>query len=771
MDNTSPNSPGTAVNNDQSTSEVMDPAKLDDNPSKKMTTWEKEPTMTDLHGDLEFARQENIEQTANVDGWLALRDTSGSESGNKSTAPGRSRVQPKLIRKHNEWRYPALSEPFLNSERMFDINPRTAQDVQGARQNQIVLNWQFDTKLNKVDFIDRFVRTTVDEGTCVLRVGWKRETERVKVMKPVFDYYPINPQDEEKLQVLTMATQAYIDQNPEYEDLPEDLKASVEYSMEKETPVYAEQSGETETYEDQIVTNQPEIKIVDIRNFFIDPSCDGIWEDAQYMIHTYESTKSDLQKRKIFKNLDKVNWGANAIKSKTGDQDHASNSPQDDSRTNTDKSKTLVYEYWGLFDIHDTGSMVPIVVTWIGDTIIQMTENPFPDRKAPFVVVPYMPILKSSFGEADASLLQDNQRILGATTRGMIDLLGRSANAQTGYGKGFLDAVNRKRFINGEDFEFNPNGDPRQQIQQMKYPEIPNSALQMSQLQNAEAEGLSGVKSFSGGITGEAYGRVARGISGAMDAAGQREMSILRRIAEGMRIIGKKIISMNQVFLEEKEVVRVTDEEFVEVKRSDLAGNYDLIVDISTQSVDEAKAQDLGFMLQTQGPNMDPGLEQVILAEIADLKRMPHLAERIRSYEPKPNPLDEKLKELQIAKLEADIELDRARAAEAMARAENTALDTELDATGTSHERAIEAAGAQARGNRNLEVTKRLLEGTSAAGNISAAVGFNKLTEAEDSRATDLPTPPQIPPQPLAPLQNVQQPVVEDPSVPVGFPQ
>lgn len=771
MDNTSPNSPGSAVNNDQSTSEVMDPAKLDDNPSEKLTSWAKEPTMTDLHGDLEYARRENTEQTANVDGWLALRDTSGSESGNKSTSSGRSKVQPKLIRKHNEWRYPALSEPFLNSERMFDINPRTAQDAAGARQNQIVLNWQFDTKINKVDFIDRLVRTTVDEGTCVLRVGWKRETERVKVMKSVYDYYPINPKDEQKLQMLAMATQAYVDENPEYEDLPEDLKASVEYSMEKETPVYAEQSGETETYEDKIVTNRPEIKIVDIRNFFIDPSCDGVWEDAQYMIHTYEATKSDLQKRKIFKNLDKVNWGANAIKSKTGDQDHASNSPQDDSRTNTDKSKTLVYEYWGLFDIHGTGSMVPIVVTWIGDTIIQMTENPFPDRKAPFIIIPYMPILKSSFGEADASLLQDNQRILGATTRGMIDLLGRSANAQTGYGKGFLDAVNRKRFINGEDFEFNPNGDPRQQIQQMKFPEIPNSALQMSQLQNAEAEGLSGVKSFSGGITGEAYGRVARGISGAMDAAGQREMSILRRIAEGMRILGKKVISMNQVFLEEKEIVRVTDEEFVEIKRDDLAGNFDLIVDISTQSVDEAKAQDLGFMLQTQGPNMDPGLEQVILAEIADLKRMPHLAERIRSYEPKPNPLDEKLKELQIAKLEADIELDRARAAEALARAENTALDTEMDATGTSHERAIEAAGAQARGNRNLEVTKRLLEGTSAAGNISAAVGFNKLTEAEDSRATDLPTPPQIPPQPLAPLQSVQQPLVEDPSVPVGFPQ
>ena len=748
-----------------STSEIYNPADLDKVTKNRLTDWKIEPSIADLKGDLEYARQENTDQKANVEGWMALRNATGAESGKKTKTPGRSSVQPKLIRKHNEWRYPALSEPFLNTERMFNINPRTFEDKAAAEQNQLVLNWQFDTKLNKVDFIDRYVRKTVDEGTCVVRVGWERKTEKVKVLKPIYQYTMLEMGDEEGMQMLAQATEMATTDPEAWEanpSIPDELRAAVEFGLENQEMVVAEKIDEEWVEETKITFNQPSLKIVDVANFFIDPSCEGEWEDAQFMIHTYESTKSELKKRRIYKNLEEVNWGANQIKAQTGDPDHETTTPIPDGRMNSDKAKVLVYEYWGLWDVHDDGEMIPIVATFIGDTMIQLTENPFPDRKPPFVIVPYMPILGSIWGEADASLLQDNQRILGAVTRGTIDLLGRSANAQSGYAKGFLDPVNRKRFVNGEDFEYNPNSDPRVAIQQLQYPEIPNSALTMMQLQNAEAEGLSGVKSFSGGITGEAYGRVARGISGALDAAGQREMSILRRLAEGMRLIGRKIMSMNAYFLEEKEVIRVTNKEFVEIKREDLAGNFDLLVDISTAQVDEQKSQDLGMMLQTIGPDMDPGLSKIILGQIADLKRMPDLAEQIRAYEPQPDPIQQRLAELQIEKLEAEIALDKARALEAQAQAENKALDTELEATGSKHQRDVEKMGAQARGNRDLEVTKGLLKGETPAGMIEAAVGFNKMVEDSDREQAKPEVPLGRPPieqptLPMAPLGTVPQ--------------
>lgn len=744
---------------------TTDPDKLEQRSEDKLTKWKNEPSIEELKADLEYARPENTDQKFNIEGWIALRNATGAESGRKGTPkPGRSTIQPKLIRKHNEWRYPALSEPFLNTERMFTIHPRTFEDKPAADQNQLVLNWQFDTKINKVDFIDRYIRKTVDEGTCVVRVGWERKVEKVQVEKPVYEYYELDQfEDEEQLMVLAEATQMYMSDPEAFQadpTVPDALIAAIEYGIENQIAVNAEEVGTELVYENKITFNQPSLKIINVANFFIDPSCEGNWEEAQFMIHTYETTQSDLKKRKIYKNLEQVNWLANQIQSKSGDPDHESTGPQIDSRVNKDKTKVLVYEYWGYWDAHETGEMIPIVVTFIGDTIIQMTENPFPDRRPPFVIVPYMPIDNSVYGEADASILQDNQRILGAVMRGTIDLLGRSANAQSGYAKGFLDPVNRKRFNTGEDFEFNPNADPRIAIQQMKYPEIPQSALTVIQLQNQEAEGLSGVKSFSGGITGEAYGRVARGITGALDAAGQREMSILRRLAEGVRQIGTKMISMNAQFLEDNEVVRVTNKEFVPIKRKDLAGEFDLIVDISTAQVDEQKSQDLGMVLQTIGPDMDPGLRQVVLGEICDLKRMPHLAEQIRVYKPEPDPLQVKMQELQIALLEAQIKEVESQAAKNFADAENKAMETELESTGTKHAQNVEKMGAQARGNRDLEVTKSLLEGATNPSNIEAAVGFNKMTEIGDREKSTPPfsnvpfEPPLAEQQPLAPLQS-----------------
>ena len=745
--------------------------------------WENYPQIEDMKGDLEYARQESVDQASNVKGWLDLRNATGAESGRKSKLPGRSSVQPKLIRKHNEWRYPGLTEPFLNSPDLYKIRPRTYRDSKSARQNQLVLNYQFSTKLRKVAFIDKYVRKTVDEGTAIVRVGWERKTEKVKTIQTKWEYYQI--EDPQQLEVLAQATQAYM-ANPVLfttdTTIPESLVASVEYSAQAKIPVYAVKVGEEEVLEERMTFNQPSLKLVNVKNIFIDPSCEGDWEEAQFIIYTYETTESELKKRKKFKNLDKVNWSANSVVNQQANQDHESTSPMVDTRVKGNKKKVLVYEYWGFEDIYGDGTMCPVVVSWIGDTIIQMEENPFPDQKPPFVIVPYMPISDSVFGEADASLLQDNQRISGALTRGLIDLMGRSANAQTGYAKGFLDAANKKRFIDGQDFEFNPVGDPENALKQMKYPEVPQSALIMNQMQNQEAEAMSGVKAFSTGITGDAFGKVARNTGAVLDAAGQREMSLLRRLAEGIKLIGQKIMMMNQVYLDDTEIIPITDEEFVEVRREQLVGNFDLICDIASAQMDDLRSQDLGMMLQTIGPDMDPGERKLILAEIAELKRMPELAQSIRTYEPKPDPMKQALMKAQLDLLLAQIDELKSKTMKNYADAENTSVDTQQTTDGTKQRQAIEKQGAQARGNQNLEVTKALLAGESPVQNIEAAVGFNKITERSaemkdmvgslngastiGQAQAPLGSLPQQAPMngqaPLAPIQNTQAPLVQN---------
>ena len=701
---------------------------------EKLTDWKNEPDVRDLKQDLENARPAHQSRMQDIQRWSDLMAVRGSAKPAK--VKGRSSVQPKLIRRQAEWRYAALTEPFLGSNKLFKVEPVTFEDAEAARQNSLVLNWQFRTKLNRVNFVDNFVRATVDEGTSITRVGWKRQTIMVDQEVPVYDFFPL--QTEEQLAAFqTALDQQAADPRGYEEDVPDEIKAAIELYNESGQATYAQQSGVTTVKVEKVLVNQPVVELLDPQNVIIDPSCNGDLDKALFVIVSFETNKADLLKEpERYKNLDAVNWEGNMPMTQP---DHNTSTPDSYQLNDPLRKKVVAYEYWGFRDIHGDGELVPIVATWIGDICIRMEENPFPDGKLPFVVVPYLPVKRNLYGEPDAELLEDNQKILGAVTRGMIDLLGRSANGQQGMAKGMLDPLNRRRYDNGQDYEFNPSMSPANGVIEHKFPDIPQSALLMLNLQNQEAEALTGVKSFAGGISGEAYGDVAAGIRGVLDAASKREMAILRRLAKGMTEIGNKIIAMNAVFLSEKEVIRVTNKEFITVKREDLIGNFDLETDISTAEVDNAKAQDLAFMLQTLGPNSDPGIVMMILAEIADLKRMPELANKLRNWRPQPSPEQQEMQRLEIEKarkevekLDSEISLNNAKAQEALANRDQKNLDFLEQETGTKHARDMEKQRGQAQGNQALEITKALtkpLKEGEQRPNLEAAIGFNQLSD------------------------------------------
>jgi hypothetical protein len=186
----------------------------------------------------------------------------------------------------------------------------------------------------------------------------------------------------------------------------------------------------------------------------------------------------------------------------------------------------------------------------------------------------------------------------------------------------------------------------------------------MLNLQNNEAESLTGVKAFNTGISGQALGNTATGIRSALDATSKRELGILRRLADGINQVGRKIISMNSEFLSDQEIIRVTNEEFVAINREDLGGMYDIKLNISTAEADNEKAQELSFMLQTMGNNMDASMSQIILSDIARLRKMPELAKQIKEYQPQPDPMEEQKKQLEMQLLQAQIQNESAKAAE-----------------------------------------------------------------------------------------------------------
>lgn len=688
--------------------------------------WKTPPSLKDLKQDYQDAKSNHDTQVTKIKEWL---DNLNIEGAAKVNPPkGNSRIVPKVIRKQAEWRYAALSEPFLSSPDVFDVSPVSWEDREAAQQNQLLLNNQFNTKIDKVKFIDEYVRTAVDEGTAIVRVGWDFQEEEYTEEVPTVEY-AINPAVAPMIQQMLQMQQA--DPEAFAQETPEHMQQALALSQEYGEPVEAVVTGYEEQTFTRTIRNQPTLEICDFRNVIIDPSCNGDLDKAGFVIYSFESSRSALEKDGRYKNLDFINKETNSI---LGDPDHESENTTNFNFSDEARKKFVVYEYWGYWDIDGSGLVKPIVAAWVGDVLIRLEENPFPDGALPFVAVPYLPVRKSIYGEPDGVLIEDNQKVIGAVTRGMIDIMGKSANGQTGMRKDMLDATNRRKYEKGLDYEFNQNVDPRQGIHMHTYPEIPQSAQFMLQLQNMEAESLTGVKAFSGGLSGDSLGATATGIRGALDAASKREMGILRRLAAGIVKIGRKFIAMNAVFLDEEEVIRVTNEEFVPIRRDDLAGNFDLKLSISTAEEDNAKAQELAFMLQTMGNNMDAEMSKMILSDIAHLRKMPGLAKRIEEYQPQPDPLEQKRRELELALLEAQIENERAHAMERQSgamldqtKASNVQSDTDLknldfveQEAGVKQERDLQKQRAQAEGNMRLELLKSQLGNLSNSQNKSA---------------------------------------------------
>ena len=630
----------------------------------KLTKWVNEPSVTDLEADLLAAKPIHQTHVTNTQKWLSKL------AGELHVQPpkGRSQVQPKLIRKQAEWRYASLEEPFLSTQDLFDIDPRTYEDYDAAEENQILLNYQFNTKIDKVSFINEYVRTAVDEGTVFVQVGWKYEKgERV-----VFEEIELTP---EQAQMFVYSEVA-------------------KGNMSQEDAIALIQSGEpikrtVKRTKTVVIANHPTLRVCEYDRLIIDPTCEGDLEKAQFIVVPFETSYSELMSEGKYKNLDKIFSEEGVIlQGKMDDSTFYKTVTNQTGFEFKDKArkKLTAYEYYGYWDIDGKGITKPIKATWVGSVMISLEELPYPDKKLPFVGVQFMPVRKSIYGEPDGKLIEDNQDILGAVTRGMIDILGRSANGQVLMTKGILDQANQKKFEQGDNAFINPGFDPRTSIHMQTFPEIPNSALQMVNMQNQEAESLTGVVAFNTGISGNALGSTATAVRGALDSASKRELGILRRLSAGIEKIGRKIIAMNGEFLEDEEVIRVTNKEFRTVRRDALAGDFDLRVKISTAESDNQKIEKLAFMMQTGQQSMDPEEAKLVRAEIYKLQKMPDLAQKVLSYQPQPDPVSEQLKQLELERLSLENQKLRAEIEERQSRAIENQVDVELKQAKTQNE-------------------------------------------------------------------------------------
>ena len=648
----------------------------------------KSEILRTLKADFEASKRLKERNDIKINTWK--REYNGELYGNEKK--NRSKFVYRLIKKQSEWQHAGLVDPFVSTPDIIKAKPVTWEDKEVSPKIEILLNTQFCRQFDRFNFMNKAIKVLDQEGTVVIRTGWEYKE---KVIKEQIMIEQPNP-DFIMLQEQAMAIEANLEQiTPMIEQSQNSLAMLEEQGINIDQAIasgmidpqvvagtqemMAEAGGlqeQLQTIEQQLqsipqtievpqiiervkpVVNRPTAMVCRNEDIFIDPTCQDNMDNCQFIIYRYETDMTTLKRAGIYKNLDKVSLSLR-------DSEYISQTREGDGYdssfefSDVARKKIVVHEYWGNYDVDGDGEAEPIVCSWVNDVIIQLRDNPFPDKQPPFIVVPFNSIPFSLYGESNAELLSDTQKIQTAIIRGLIDNMAMSNNGQKGVRNGALDEYNRVKFLNGENFEFNGSPDD---FYDGHFNEFPSSTFNMLQMLNAEAESITGVKNFYQGMHSNSLASTATATTAIMDSAAARRLNIVRNISENMvKPILRKWLAYDAEFLDEETQYRITNEEFIWLKRDDLGARIDIDLAISTSEDNRATASELSFILQTIGPSEDPNIRKMIIADICDLYKKPELAKNIREYQPEPDPLNQRLQQLQIEMLEAQIANERAK--------------------------------------------------------------------------------------------------------------
>ena len=612
----------------------------------------------------------------------------GNETKNKASVVSRD------IKKSALQQHASIIDPFVNNEDIVDAVPMTASDKPISDQTELLLNFQFCRDFDRYNFVSDTFKVLQREGTVVGKVSWEFEEEEQMVEKPVMGLVPV--QDPE--QAMQMRQQGI----PPYEQ---------------------GQVGTQMVPEMVTIINRPRVELVRNSMLWIDPTAEGTIEDAKFVVYKYMSSLSELRQDGRYKNLDSIVVDGSII------YDEDTPYYRDETFAFEDKPRQQieVIEYWGNFDMNEDGIAEPVVCTWVGDTIIRIEDNPFPDNKHPFVSCAYDSDPFSIYGSSQGDVISTDQKIKTGIKRAILDTLDASTNGQKGVRKGTLDIVNKRKFNKGDDFEFIGSTND---IWQGSFNAIPGDVLNFYGIVDNDIQQLTGVRP-NGATTGPMnLGNGSQGMGQSLDSSARRELDISRNYKENFLVpILRKWSSMNSAWLEPEEVMRITEMEYVQSDQRDTSGKIDIGIKISTQETDNEKSNNLSFMLQTMAQSLPFDLTKMLLAEQAKLKGMPGLSKQIAEFQQQPDPMEQQMKQLELEKLQSEI-------AERNSRVTENQIDARLKAAKAVNE---EAKARQA--NSNADMTDldflRKQDGTERSEKLDDERYKNKaFQEQQDQKAT-----------------------------------
>ena len=515
-----------------------------------------------------------------------------------NTRSGKSKVRPKMIQRLHNYSYSVLSEGILSDYNIVTATPKNESDTGRALLHQELLNYQLNNEIELDVIVDKASVYFEDFGSYYLKLGWDYKETITKSS----EYHSIpEGTDSEKLKLLQssgmLTDNGLIKVNSEVVTVTED-KPTIQLKEHNAIILGTSVDGSNTIDSLSFIADKYYITVGSIKSQY---GVDLLDSDVDEVIGSVLDENKDLEH--LF-----------------GTNNYITTASSSNNEL-TLNSIVVCMDYYTKISIDGAVKTVKAVV--VNGKVVDLGFSPFGDK----VGYPYsrgisMPDRSNKLydGVPDTKWLDEDQRIIGAVTRGNIDTLGRTANGQVGTAKGFLDSENQINRAIGNDYEFNPNLSIKDAIHVETFPELSNSALTMLQISQNSMESMSGKKLFGEGLNSGSYGEVASGIKATLDATQQRMMSTIRRFNKPIITIVKKLSILNTEFITDDKIISLSDGSFSSLDTNSITANMDVTIEVSTPELDDKRANDLSFIVQTLGNTISSKSKNIILSEIVKLK-------------------------------------------------------------------------------------------------------------------------------------------------------
>jgi len=589
----------------------------------------QKPPLTDaevltlVKEDFEIAKRAKTDIDTKITKWKEMYE--GKPLGNETT--GRSQYVSKEAQKAINWWIPNAMKPFMSSNDIADFIPRTADDMDKAKSQNTLINYQFNNDFPKYQFLYTSLQLYSSEGTVVARTGWLHDEEIEEI--------PFEGFTQEQVSELE-AQGAEITIEDEAEVMVDE--ADDPYNERLSQMIYKGIATISKT-----TISRPDATPIKNEDFWI---IGDTIEDADACIQRIDTNKSDLRsqdkkysERGIYENVDDIVSNATDTKesglgvARQADLEEYGKINDQQQRTNGREAVTI-YEYYGKIDINQDGIAEDIVCVWSGNVILRISENPFPDKEPPYIGTSFMPVAFSFWGNALSHFLEDTAGIKTALVRTAIDLTASSTNGMKHVQKGSIDALNIRRLKEakiGAVVEWNDLNGYKPEIR----PDLPTTLLPFIEYFTAEGENESGITRYNQGIDAKSLNKTATGITAIMGQAQMRTWETVTRFAEQfMKPLFRKWIAYNQEFLDTTIALRVVGDSYAEISPDDIGGEFDLTVNVAIAGSEEMKSQKIVGLLQMVTPlvqqgALSPNHVAKLIAELEELAGFKDLSQEL----------------------------------------------------------------------------------------------------------------------------------------------